>query len=105
MKKIIRQVGYLHRSCLEADGDKFSAGLDVAAVRFWLYMPIFLARVVVLLSLFARGLGPILSPKCYVFRLVCKIARKPLLALSCLSVRLSIRMEQLSSHWMDFREV
>jgi hypothetical protein len=30
---------------------------------------------------------------------------KHLLALSCLSVRLSIRIEQLGSHWADFHEI
>jgi hypothetical protein len=98
---------------LEADNDsylevyviKFSAGLEVAVVSFWSYMLIFLTRVVVLLSLSARGLGPILSPKCYVFRIVCKIARKPVLASSYLPVRLSVRMEQLGSPWTDFHEV
>jgi len=30
---------------------------------------------------------------------------KRLLASSCLSVRLSVLMEQLCSHWMDFHEI
>ena len=42
-----------------------------------------------------------------------KIAKKRMLALSCLSVRLfvhpsgglSVRMEQLDSHWTDFHEI
>ena len=35
------------------------------------------------------------------FRRVCKIAKKQLLASLCLSVR----MQQLGSHWMDFYEI
>jgi hypothetical protein len=67
----------------------------------------FLARVVVLLSLFARGLGPILSLKVVFLGSFAKLrGNRPLLASSCLSVRLSVRMEQqLGSPWTDFHEV
>jgi len=40
-----------------------------------------------------------------IFRRVRNIAKRPLLASACLSVRLSVRMEQLGSKWTDFREI
>jgi hypothetical protein len=40
-----------------------------------------------------------------IFRRVRNIAKKRLLASSCLSVRLSVRMEQLGFQWTDFREI
>jgi hypothetical protein len=39
------------------------------------------------------------------FRRVRKIAKKRLVASSCLSVRPPVRMEQLGSHWSDFHEI
>ena len=38
-----------------------------------------------------------------VFKRNRKILKKQLLASSCLSVHLSVRMEQLGSHWTDFQ--
>jgi hypothetical protein len=42
-----------------------------------------------------------------VFRCMCKTAKKTISFVMSvqLSVRLSARMEQLSSHWMDFHEI
>jgi hypothetical protein len=40
-----------------------------------------------------------------VIRRVSKICKKRLLALSCLFVRLCVRMEQLGCHWTDFHEI
>jgi hypothetical protein len=34
-----------------------------------------------------------------------KLRKNGLLALSCLSVCLSVRMEQLGCHWTDFHEI
>ena len=48
------------------------------------------------------------SNRCYTvqfFGCVRKTAQKILLASPCLSVRLSVRMEQLSSHWTYFHEI
>jgi hypothetical protein len=39
------------------------------------------------------------------FRPVCKDAQSPLLALSCVSVCLYVRMYHRDSHWTDFHEI
>ena len=50
-------------------------------------------------------LDELLFPVFSVFRLFRKIAKERLLALSCLAVLPSVRMEQLGCHWTDFHEI
>ena len=48
---------------------------------------------------------PLRNSQSAIFKCARKIAKSKVLALSCLSICLSVRIKQLASHWMNFHEI